>query len=136
MERAMLSERDKLIIRVFGDCGLRLDEPTNLRATDMVRSNRQAFLRVLGKRNRVRDVPVMPPLLRRLERFSDSRSASRSSDRLFVSHRRGRHATYEPLTQSGVYKVVTDAANAARIQKRVYPHLLRHSWMTECCATA
>lgn len=131
MERVMLSERDKLIIRVFADCGLRLDELTKLRASDIVRSGRVAFLRVLGKRARVRDVPVMPQLLRRLERLSESRPKDRSTDRLFLSRRRSSHCQYEPLTESGVYKVVTDAAKIARIQKRVFPHLLRHSWMTE-----
>jgi integrase len=58
LERVMPSERDKLIIRIFGDCGLRLDELTKLEASDVVRSGRQAHLRVLGKRNRVRDVRV------------------------------------------------------------------------------
>jgi integrase/recombinase XerD len=131
MERARLTERDKLIIRVFADCGLRLDELTKLRHSDIVRSGRVAFLRVVGKRARVRDVPVMPQLLRRLERLAECRPSDRSSDRLFVSARRSAHGNYEPLTESGVYKVVTDAAEIARVQKRVFPHLLRHSWMTE-----
>ena len=38
---------------------------------------------------------------------------------------------YEPLTDSGIYKVVVDAADLAHIDKNVHPHLLRHSWMTE-----
>jgi site-specific recombinase XerD len=38
---------------------------------------------------------------------------------------------YDALTGSGVYQVVKDAVARARITKRVYPHLLRHSWMTE-----
>lgn len=131
MERIMLSEHDKVIIRVFADCGLRLDELTKLRASDIVRSGRVAFLRVLGKRSRVRDVPVMPQLLRRLERLAERGQGAHSSGRLFFSLRRGATGDYEPLTESGIYKVVTDAADMARIQKRVYPHLLRHSWMTE-----
>ncbi len=31
----------------------------------------------------------------------------------------------------GVYQIVKDAVHRAGIVKRVYPHLLRHSWMTE-----
>ena len=38
LEHAMPTERDKLIIRVFGDCGLRLEELSRLRATDLIRS--------------------------------------------------------------------------------------------------
>jgi len=131
MEQAMLRERDKLVIRVLADCGLRLDELRRLGPSDVVRTGRQAFLRVLGKRARVRDVPVMPQLLRRLERLAENRPEDRSADRLFIAHRRNPQGMHEPLTDSGIYKVVTDAAVIARIGKRVHPHLLRHSWMTE-----
>ena len=42
-----------------------------------------------------------------------------------------RSGEYEPLTSNGVYQVVKDAVSRAGIKKRVHPHLLRHSWMTE-----
>jgi integrase/recombinase XerD len=131
LEDAVASERDKVIIRVFGDCGLRLEELTRLSAGDIVRSGRQAHLRVLGKRNRMRDVPVPPQLLRRLDRLAERRPDDRSTDQLFLGLRRGRHGEYEALTVGGVYQVVKDAAAKARLTKRIYPHLLRHSWMTE-----
>src|SRR5205823_2720106 len=73
VERSVDSERDKLIVRIFGDCGLRLEGLTQLRPQDIVRSGRQAHMRVLGKGSRVRDVPIPPQLLRRLERFIESR---------------------------------------------------------------
>ena len=38
---------------------------------------------------------------------------------------------FEPLTVGGVYQVVKDAAARSGLRKRVYPHVLRHSWMTE-----
>ena len=131
LEAALLSERDRLIIRIFADCGLRLDELTRLRPDDIVRSGRQAYLRVLGKRSRIRDVPVLPQLLRRLERHMERRPVDRSGDRVFLSMRRAPTGLHEPLTVSGVYKVVTDAVVLAGLQKRVHPHLLRHAWMTE-----
>src|SRR5205823_3671845 len=49
LEAVMAAERDKVIIRLFADCGLRLNELTGLKATDIVRSGRQAHARVLGK---------------------------------------------------------------------------------------
>lgn len=130
LEAAVPNERDKLIIRIFGDCGLRLDELTKLQAKDIVRSGRQAHLRVLGKRGRIRDVPVPPSLLRRLDRFADARPAERESDAMFLTTR-CHNGVYRPLTDIGVYQVVKDAVRRARITKPVYPHLLRHSWMTE-----
>jgi integrase len=131
MEKVLDSERDKLIIRIFGDCGLRLEELTQLRPGDITRSGRQAHLRVLGKGSRVRDVPIPPQVLRRLERHIDGRPSDRSADRLFLGLRRGPLGRFDPLTASGVYQVVKDAVARAQITKRVYPHLLRHSWMTE-----
>ncbi len=131
LEKAMPTERDRLIIRIFGDCGLRLDELTKLTPQSIIRTNRQAFLRVLGKRSRIRDVPIPPALLRRLERHVDERPLERSEDRIFLSLRRGPTGDYDPMTTHGVHQVVKDAAARARLGKRVHPHLLRHSWMTE-----
>jgi integrase/recombinase XerD len=130
IERAIPNERDKLIIRIFADCGLRLDELTRLKASDIIRSARQAHLRVLGKRGRIRDVPLPPPLLRRLDRFVDTRPEDRSSDHIFLTERR-RGGEYQALTRMGVYQVVKFGFRRAHINKHVYPHLLRHSWMTE-----
>jgi integrase len=131
MERALPNERDKLIIRVFGDCGLRLEELTGLRVSDVVRSGRQAHLRVDGKRDRIREVPVPPQLLRRLDRLIATRPDERTSEHIFLSRRRTPAGTYDALTEGGVYQVVKDAVARAGIEKRTYPHLLRHSWMTE-----
>jgi site-specific recombinase XerD len=131
MEKMVVGERDKLIIRIFGDCGLRLQELARLHPKDIVRSGRQAHLRVLGKGSRIRDVPIPPQVLRRLEHHIDDRPVDRSADCIFLAHRRGPLGRYDPLTGSGVYQVVKDAVARAGITKRVHPHLLRHSWMTE-----
>ena len=131
MELAMPTERDKLIIRIFADCGLRLEELTQLTSTDVRGGGRRAHLRVHGKYGRMRDVPLPPTMLRRLDRLMAGRPAERTSDAIFYSHRRRPFGEYEALTSGGVYQVVKDAVVRARITKRVYPHLIRHSWMTE-----
>ncbi len=131
LERAAGSERDRLIIRILADCGLRLSELTGLREQDIVRSGRQAHLRVLGKLSRVRDVPIAPPLLRRLERYVSYLPEGRSDGRVFVASRRGRDGEYNALATNGVYQAIRDAQARAGMTKRVHPHLFRHSWMTE-----
>ncbi len=131
LEDAVPTERDKLIIRVFGDCGLRLDELCQLTPGDIIRSGRQAHLRIHGKGGHMRDVPVVPALLRRLDRHIAMRPRERSSDHLFLSFRRHPSGQFDVLTDGGVYQVVKDAVARAGITKRVFPHLLRHSWMTE-----
>jgi site-specific recombinase XerD len=132
MERVVPSERDKIIIRIFGDCGLRLNELTMLAPSDVIRSSgRQTFLRVLGKGGRIRDVPIPPLLLRRLERLIDARSMDRSGDQIFLALRRSPTGQFDPLTPSGVAQIVKDSAARAHIPIRVHAHLLRHSWITE-----
>jgi len=131
MENALPSERNKLIIRIFGDCGLRLRELTFLTPNDIVRSARQAHFRILGKGDRMREVPIPPLVLRRVERLISGRPLDRSEDRIFLTLRRSPLGEYDGLTGNGVYQVVMDAVARAGITKHVYPHLLRHSWMTE-----
>lgn len=132
MERAAPTERDKLIVRILADCGLRLHELVALTPAKIVRSSgRQTFLRVLGKGARLRDVPIPPVLLRRLERYVDGAPAERASDQIFLTLRRTPNGEFHGITDSGARQTIRDAGKRAGLSKRVHPHLLRHSWMTE-----
>jgi integrase len=134
MEDTVRPERDKLIIRVFGDTGMRVGELVRLRVDDLVTRHRKNFLHVRGKGDLDRLVPVIEPALwRRLQRFVRGRPASAASDRLFLGlKRRAGHDELLPLTESGVQQMVRLAAREAGIKKRVHPHLFRYSaatWM-------
>ena len=48
MEDAALSERDKLIVRVLADTGIRFGELLGLRAGDLVERDRNHYLRIAG----------------------------------------------------------------------------------------
>jgi integrase len=131
LEAAAPTERDRLIIRILGDCGLRAEGLCGLRVDDVVRRDRQAYLRVREKNDREREVPLSPGLLRRLERYiSNGRPNDVRDPHLFVGLRRARSGEYEPLTRSGVLQLVRNAADRAGISKRVHTHLLRHSFIT------
>lgn len=131
LEASAGTERDRLIIRVLGDCGLRAEELCALTPDDVIRRDRQAHLLVHGKGERDRLVPLPPSLLRRIERYlrgvrpGDSRASA-----LFVSLRRGRSGDYEPLTPSGILQMVGRTADQAGISKHIYTHLFRHSFIT------
>jgi site-specific recombinase XerD len=54
-----------------------------------------------------------------------------SSSRIFLGNRRSaRTGNHEPLSSSGVDQLIRDLAVTAGITKRVYPHLFRHSFIT------
>jgi integrase/recombinase XerD len=126
------SERDRLILAILADCGLRNSELCSLQASDLIRRDRrQAFLHVHGKGQRDRLVPLPPALVRGLERYLASiRPQDARSNRLFLGLRRGPSGEYEPLTRSGVLQLVRSAAKRAGITKPVHAHLLRHSFVT------
>jgi site-specific recombinase XerD len=131
MEGAAQTERDKIIIRILGDCGLRAGELCGLREEDLVRRDKQSLLHVHGKGSRERLVPVMPALFRRIERYVRSgRPKDTATTRLFVSVRRGLSGSFEPLTTSGIGQMIHSSAQRAGITKRTYTHLLRHSFLT------
>jgi integrase len=103
LEGAVSSERDKIIVRILGDCGLRAGELCSLRLEDVIRRDRNTFLHVRGKGARERLVPVVLPLFRRIERYARTgRPSDLVTDRLFVSHRRGRSGFYERLTPNTI----------------------------------
>jgi integrase len=131
LEACAGTERDRLMIRVLGDCGLRAEELCALTPDDVIRRDRQAHLLVHGKGERDRLVPLPPALVRRVERYVRSvRPADTRATALFVSLRRGRGGDYEPLTPSGVLQMVARTAEQAGISKPVYTHLFRHSFIT------
>jgi site-specific recombinase XerD len=133
LEAGARTERDRLLIRILADCGLRAYELVSLRPEQIVRHDRQANLHVHGKGERDRFVPLPPALLRRIERYLRvGRPKDTRHDEIFLGLRRGRSHDYEPLTPSGLLQLVKTAADQADITKRVYSHLLRHSFITNC----
>jgi len=130
LEDAARTERDKLIVRLLADTGIRVGELIKLRTTDLIERDRKQFILVRGKGSRERLVPV-PRLHRRLQRLARGRPAQTSSDLLFLGlKRRAGAEEVEPLTPSGVQQMVRNTARMAGIEKRVHPHLLRHSFAT------
>jgi integrase len=145
MEDAATSERDKLIVRLLADTGLRLGELLALRADNIRSEGGKHVLKIPGreraggrsawvggKGDRERLVPISPTLARRLRRYAERGRPDATSDRLFLTLRRGRASgQLDGLTESAVEQMIRNLAVTAGIKKRVYPHLLRHSFATE-----
>lgn len=131
IEAAAERERDRLIVRLLADTGMRVGELVGLRITDIKSDGGRVFLTVNGKTDE-RDVPLMADLHRRLRRYiNDTRPKKAESDRVFLALRRSPWGGVEPLTESGVQQIIRDLAEAAEIGRRVHPHLLRHSFITD-----
>lgn len=131
LEDAAKTERDRLMIRLLADSGIRVGELLGLRTNDLVERDRNHYIRVRGKGDKERLVPI-PRAWRRLQRYIErGRPKDTASDRIFLSQRRDRRTSdYEPLTKSGVEQLVRNLGEVAVIGKRVFPHMLRHSYAT------
>lgn len=131
MEAAAPTERDKLIIAVLAQTGMRAGELVGLRPDDLVLHNRKSFLRVVhAKGGDEREVGVHPDLARRLRRFIDHGRPADSPNRIFVALRRSPGGRIDALGPSGVLQMLREVAGRARVSKRVYTHLFRHSFIT------
>ena len=130
MEDAASTERDKLIIRLLGDLGLRLGELLDLQTDDLKREKDERYLEVRGKGSRDRRIPLAPQLFTRLERYSRRPQAKRATTEHIFTTERKKDGAYEPLGTRAVQQMVKFTAEKAGITKRVHPHLFRHSAIT------
>jgi integrase/recombinase XerD len=132
LELAAPMERDKLIIRLLADTGIRVGELCGLEPANISSdAHRRPFLKIFGKGSKERLVPMAPQLARRLELYQRVRPADARGTRIFLAARRDALGEYAPLTTSGVLQLLRGAADRAGTTRRVHPHLLRHSFASE-----
>jgi site-specific recombinase XerD len=133
MEDAADNERDKLIVRLLADTGIRLSELLGLRTADIIEGDgRHTFLKIRGKGDKERLVPLAPALARRLRRFAEKTRKEANTDRIFIAlRRRPNSGEYRPLTPSGLGQMIRILAETTKLDKRVHPHLFRHSFATQ-----
>jgi integrase/recombinase XerD len=137
IEEAAVTERDKLIVRVLADTGIRVGELRGLRTGDLVADGRERYLRVVGrsqgggaKGDSSRLVPITPGLYMRLDRYVRRGRPECNTDRLFVTLERRPSGDYEPLAERSIQGMVEMLGRKAGIKKKVHPHLFRHSLAT------
>jgi integrase/recombinase XerD len=131
IENTADSERDKVLVRLLADSGIRLGELLGLRGEDLNEQGRERYIKVRGKGSRDRLVPVKPELFVRLRKLATRGRNGSSSDRIFVTNRKSaRTGQYEPLAPRSVQNMLRFTAEAAGIGRKVHPHLFRHSFAT------
>jgi len=127
LERAALTERDKVIIRLLADTGLRPGELISIRGVDVQRNARRHYVRVRGKTGE-REVGITPEMYRRLTQL-----AKGDDEPIIVGIRRDRRTgEREPLTVNGVRQMIRDLALDTGLRTTVTPYTFRHSachWM-------
>ncbi len=115
--------RDRAIIELLYSCGLRVSEAISLRLGDLFFG--EGYVRVVGKGDKQRLVPVSPIARERIALYMEQRNElNTNDDHLFLNNRGGK------LSRVMIFTLLKDAAAAAGVQQRVSPHTLRHSFAT------
>lgn len=117
--------RDKLIIELLYTTGIRRSELINLKLRDLDRSERT--LKVLGKRNKERIVPLLPSTIALFDLFLELRTTLADigdTEHIFLS--RSGNKMYETL----VYRIINRYFSKVSTKVKKSPHILRHTFAT------
>lgn len=120
------SQRNRAIIEVLFSCGLRVSELVNLKLSDLYLEEK--FVRVIGKGNKERLVPISDKAIHELELWFSDRchlDIKKGEEDYVFLNRRGSH-----LTRVMILIMIKRQAEEAGIKKVISPHTLRHSFAT------
>lgn len=117
--------RDKLIVELFYSTGIRRIELVQLQLKDIDLS--QGLIKVLGKRNKERFIPLLPTVMDTIEAYLSKRLklVTITNPSVFFLTKKGTKV-YEML----VYRVITSYFDNISTKVKKSPHILRHSFAT------
>jgi integrase/recombinase XerC len=118
-------KRDELIVTLLYETGIRQAELLGLRDADVDHSLKQ--IKVLGKRNKMRYVPLGEQMMKRMKEYTELRNrqfGQQTFDSLLVSDQG------KKVTKSLVYVKVKFYLSQVTTIQRKSPHVLRHTFAT------
>ena len=119
--------RDIALLYVLYSSGLRANEILSLKLTNLMLD--EEFVRVLGKGNKERFVPISKIAISNLNNYLDNLRPALSKKNeslgyLFLNSRG------QKLSRMSLWKIVNKYSSKAKINKKVSPHTFRHSFAT------
>lgn len=117
------SIRNKLVVELLYSTGMRRAELVNLKESSIDLSNKT--IKILGKRNKERIVPLLDSIKESIEDYQLERSKiSSSTDHFFITSKGNK--IYETL----VYRIINDYFSKISSKTKNSPHVIRHSFAT------
>ena len=111
--------RDSMIIDILYSTGLRRAELINLKKSDIYFDDQ--VIKVLGKRNKERLVPMLPGLVKKLKLYS----RNLEEDSFLLQSKNG-----NKISPSTIYRVVNKYLRSISTKTKISPHVLRHTFAT------
>ena len=115
--------RDRAILEVLYSCGLRVSELCDLKLGDIFFA--EGYIRVIGKGNKQRLVPMSSIARSRIQLYMDVRQKEKQKEEVLFLNNRGKK-----LTRVMIFTIIKQAAQRAGIDKKISPHTFRHSFAT------
>ncbi|MBI1836739.1 MAG: site-specific tyrosine recombinase XerD [Flavobacteriia bacterium] len=121
------SHRNKAMLETLYSCGLRVSELINLRFSDLYFE--EGFIRVIGKGNKERLVPVSENVEHEISIYNDfvrkHQVIKPGFENIVFLNRRG-----EQLTRIMIFTIIKNLATTIGLKKNISPHTFRHSFAT------
>ena len=119
--------RNRAILETLFSCGMRVSELINLRFSDLYFD--EGFVRVIGKGNKERLVPVSPQVQKEIQIYNDHirrhQEIKKGNENIVFLNRRGAQ-----LTRVMIFTIIKQLAEAIDLKKNISPHTFRHSFAT------
>ena|SRR5690554_1450750 len=115
--------RDRVIVELFYQTGIRSNELLTLKTKDV--DFLRGTIKVLGKRNKERIIPVGRDVISLMETYHKMRTADFKSSLFFFITLKG-----ESLYPKLVYKIVNTYLGRISSLRKKSPHVLRHTFAT------
>ena len=117
------SLRNRLIVELFYSTGMRRSELINIKQRDVSFSDKT--IKILGKRNKERFVPLLGSVIQTLKRYLDLKKEFEIGlEELFITEKGNK--IYETL----VYRIINHYFGQVSSKEKRSPHILRHSFAT------
>jgi len=117
------SVRDKLIVELFYSTGIRRSELIHIKVSDIDYSNET--VKVLGKRNKERFIPLLKSVLETLRKYMEFREVINTNQSYLFLTKKGK-IIYDTL----VYRVINNYFSKVSSKVKKSPHIIRHSFAT------
>ncbi len=118
-----IAARDWALVTLIFGCGLRISEALGLRNRDIM--DRPDILRIRGKGNKERLVPVLPAVLDAIEKYVAIRPFGNAPDDALFRSVRGL-----AMSARMAEKTIEQVRNYLQLPDYVTPHALRHTFAT------
>ena len=117
------SIRNKLLVELLYSTGMRRGELINIKERDIDKAN--CTIKVLGKRNKERFVPILSSVLDTLNEYLRLRNENQFDSEFLLITSKG-NKIYETL----VYRIINSYFSQVSSKVKKSPHILRHSFAT------